>query len=216
VIERPLRCVVAPLLAWVCAAASAQTVSLSGSMGDKALLVINGTPHTVAAGTMRDGVKVIGVTPHDATVEIDGKRVVLVLGGAQVNLGGGGGAGSGTRIVMMAGNGGHFVGDGSINGRQVRFLVDTGASVIALGRSDAVRIGIDYKNAPRMVMNTANGQIVAFRVMLSSVRIGDVEVHNVEATVNPGEMPYVLLGNSFLTRFQMKRENDMLTLDRRL
>jgi len=48
------------------------------------------------------------------------------------------------------------------------------------------------------------------------VRIGDVEVHNVEATVSRGEMPFVLLGNSFLTRFQMKRENDMLTLERRL
>ena len=211
-----MRSLVAPLLALVSFAAAAQTVSLSGSMGDKALLVINGTPRTVAVGATRDGVKVIGVTPNDATVELNGKRVVLALGGAQVNLGGAGGAGSGTRIVMTAGTGGHFLGDGSINGRQVRFLVDTGASVIALGRSDAERIGLDYKNAPRIVMNTANGQVMAFRVVLASVRIGDVEVHNVEATVNPGEMPFVLLGNSFLTRFQMKRENDMLTLDRRL
>jgi aspartyl protease family protein len=210
-----MRRLIGPLLALACAAASAQTVSLSGSMGDKALLVINGTPRAVAVGTTRDGIKVIGVTPHDATVEIDGKRVVLALGGAQVNLGGAGGESSGTRIVMSAGSGGHFLGDGSINGKPVRFLVDTGASVIALGRSDAERIGLDYKNGTRVLMNTANGQVVAFRVTLTSVRIGDVQVHNVEATVSPGEMPYVLLGNSFLTRFQMKRENDMLTLDRR-
>ena len=212
-----MRCLVAPLLALVCVGASAQTtVSLSGSMGDKALLVINGTPRAVAVGTTRDGIKVIGVTPHDATVEIDGKRVVLLLGGAQVNLGGAGGASSGTRIVMTAGSGGHFLSDGSINGKQVRFLVDTGASVIALGRADAERIGLDYKNGTRVLMNTANGQVMAFRVTLNSVRIGDVQVHNVEATVSTGEMPFVLLGNSFLTRFQMKRENDMLTLDRRL
>jgi aspartyl protease family protein len=216
VIEPLVRWLVAALLVLTGIAASAQTVSLSGSMGDKALLVINGTPRTVAVGTTRDGVKVIGVTPHEATVEIDGKRIVLALGGAQVNLGGAGGESSGTRIVMTAGSGGHFLSDGSINGRQVRFLVDTGASVIALGRTDAERIGLDYKNAPRVRMNTANGQVVAFRVMLSTVRIGDVQVHNVEAIVNPGEMPYVLLGNSFLTRFQMKRENDMLTLERRL
>jgi aspartyl protease family protein len=211
-----MRRLIGPLLALACAAASAQTVSLSGSMGDKALLVINGTPRAVAVGTTRDGIKVIGVTPHDATVEIDGKRVVLLLGGAQVNLGGAGGASSGTRIVMTAGSGGHFLSDGSINGKQVRFLVDTGASVIALGRSDAERIGIDYKSGQRVLMNTANGQVMAFRVTLNSVRIGDVQVHNVEATVSTGEMPFVLLGNSFLTRFQMKRENDMLTLDRRL
>ena len=215
-IEPLTRWLAVALLALIGTAASAQTVSLSGSMGDKALLVINGTPRMVAVGTTRDGVKLISVTQHEATVEIDGKRVVLALGGAQLNLGGAGGESSGTRIVMTAGSGGHFLSDGSINGKRVRFLVDTGASVIALGRGDAERIGLDYKNAPRMVMNTANGQVVAFRVMLNSVRIGDVQVHNVEATVNPGDMPFVLLGNSFLTRFQMKRENDMLTLERRL
>ena len=51
--------------------------------------------------------------------------------------------------------------------------------------------------------------------MLTSVRIGDVQVYNVEALVVPAQMPYVLLGNSFLTRFQMKRENEMMTLERR-
>src|SRR5438552_12991559 len=170
-----MRCLAVALLALIGTAAAAQTVSLSGSMGDKALLVINGTPGMVAVGTTREGVKLIGVTQHEATVEIDGKRVVLALGGAQLNLGGAGGESSGTRIVMTAGSGGHFLSDGSINGKQVRFLVDTGASVIALGRGDAERIGLDYKNAPRMVMNTANGQVVAFRVMLNSVRIGDVQ-----------------------------------------
>ena len=50
---------------------------------------------------------------------------------------------------------------------------------------------------------------------LASVRIGDVQVYNVDASVLPAPMSHVLLGNSFLTRFQMKRENDMLTLDKR-
>ena len=50
---------------------------------------------------------------------------------------------------------------------------------------------------------------------LASVRIGDVEVYDVDAVVSPQPMPYVLLGNSFLTRFQMKRDNDQMVLERR-
>jgi aspartyl protease family protein len=209
------RLAIAALLALACAAASAQTVSLSGSMGDKALLVINGMPRTVAVGTTRDGVRLVSVNPHEALVEIDGKRVALALGGAQVNLGGAGGEASGSRIVMTASSGGHFLTAGAINGKPVQFLVDTGATVIALSQADADRIGLDYRKGARGLAGTANGVVAIYRVTLTTVRIGDVQVHNVEANVTPGTMPYVLLGNSFLTRFQMKRENDMLTLDRR-
>ena len=210
-----MRRLFAPLLALACFAASAQNVILSGSMGDRALLTINGAPRTVAVGATQQGVKLISVSAHDATVEIEGKRLLLPLGGAPVNLGGGGGEGTGTRIVMTAGSGGHFLSGGTINGKQVQFMVDTGATVIALGAADAERIGLDYKKGQRGMVRTANGEVVVFQVMLNTVRIGDVQVHNVEAVVVPQAMSYVLLGNSFLTRFQMKRENDLLTLDRR-
>jgi aspartyl protease family protein len=64
-------------------------------------------------------------------------------------------------------------------------------------------------------MNTANGTVTAWRLKLSSVRVGEVEVHDVDATVSPAGMPFVLLGNSFLTRFQMKRDNEQMQLERR-
>jgi aspartyl protease family protein len=212
-----MRRLIAPLLALACLSAAAQTtVSMSGSMGDKALLVINGVPRTIAVGETRQGVKLVSVTASEALVEVDGKRVALAMGGAQVNLGSAGGVeGAGKRIVMTANSGGHFVSAGTINGKQVQFLVDTGATTIALGRADAERIGLDYKSGQRGMASTANGPVVVYRAMLASVRIGDVQVHNVEAMVVPESMPHVLLGNSFLTRFQMKRENDLLTLDRR-
>jgi aspartyl protease family protein len=210
-----MRRLIAPLLALACFAASAQNVILSGSMGDRALLTINGAPRTLAVGATQQGVKLISVSANEATVEIDGKRLLLPLGGAPVNLGGAGSEGAGTRIVMTAGSGGHFLSGGTINGKQVQFMVDTGATVIALGQADAERIGLDYKKGQRGMVRTANGQVVVFQVMLNTVRIGDVQVHNVEAVVVPQAMSYVLLGNSFLTRFQMKRENDLLTLDRR-
>jgi aspartyl protease family protein len=64
-------------------------------------------------------------------------------------------------------------------------------------------------------MNTANGQALGYLLTLNSVRIGDVEVQNVEAIVSQQSMPYVLLGNSFLTRFSMRRDSDQMVLERR-
>jgi aspartyl protease family protein len=84
-----------------------------------------------------------------------------------------------------------------------------------MSQTVAEQIGLNYRNGQRSLGNTENGQIVAYRVTLDSVRIGDVQVYNVEAAVLPAGMEQVLLGNSFLTRFQMKRENDKMTLDKR-
>jgi aspartyl protease family protein len=195
--------------------AFAQTVSLSGSLGDKALLVIDGTPRTVAAGSTVNGVKLLSVSGGDAVVEVHGKRVKLALGGAQVNLGGKPTEGSGSQIVLTAGSGGHFFANGSINGKAVRFVVDTGATYVSMGAAEAERLGIDFRRGERGMTQTANGTMPAYKVMLASVRIGDVQVYNVEALVGQSGMDQILLGNSFLTRFQMKRENDLMTLNRR-
>jgi aspartyl protease family protein len=197
-------------------AALAQSVAMTGSMGSKALLVIDGgAPRALAAGESAQGVKVVKVTSSDVVVDIAGKRQTVMLGAAPVSLGGGGGGASGSQILLTAGQGGHFYANGSINGRNVNFLVDTGATTIALGQAEADRIGLAYKQGRRIPVSTANGVTSGYLVSLSSVRINDVEVYNVEAIVQPAPMPYVLLGNSFLGRFQMKRENDLLTLNKR-
>jgi aspartyl protease family protein len=147
---------------------------------------------------------------------MDGKHIRLQLGGAPVNLGRASGGESGTQIVMTAGPGGHFTSGGTINGKSVRFLVDTGATLVSMSEADADRIGLKYRDGERGHANTANGSIEVHRVKLDVIRIGDVQVYNVEALVGPMPMENILLGNSFLGRFQMKRENDRLTLDRRL
>lgn len=203
------------MLAWMPALAAAQSVSMSGSLGDKALLVIDGAPRTVAAGSTVAGVKVIRVSGSETVVEVGGKRQTLQLGGAQVNLGGAASAGGGTQIVLAAGSGGHFVTQGSINGRAVRFVVDTGATNVAMSEAEARRIGVDFSRGQRGMVRTANGDVVAHRVSLREVRIGDVTVYDVDATVVPSPMEIILLGNSFLSRFQMKREADVLVLDKR-
>ena len=193
----------------------AQSVSYSGHMGDKALLVIDGTPRTLAAGATQSGVRLVSVNAGAAVIEVGGKRQTLTLGGSPVSLGGADSEGGGEQIVLTAGLGGHFITGGSINGRPVQFMVDTGATTVAMSASEADRIGLKYKDSPRFTGSTANGTVIGHRVSLNSVRIGDVMVYGIEAAVLPLPMPHILLGNSYLTRFQMKRENDRMTLDKR-
>ena len=202
--------------ALLCAAgAAAQTVSMGGSLGSNALLVIDGKPRSVAVGATVEGIRLVSVTGNDAVVEIKGKRVLLRLGDAQVNLGGKASEGGGKQIVLTAQSGGHFHANGAINGQSVRFMVDTGATMVSMDKYEAERLGLDYKNGRRGTTRTANGDTTVYATKLASVRIGDVLVYNVDALVSPAPMPYILLGNSFLTRFQMKRENDVMTLDLR-
>lgn len=199
------------------ALASAQTVTLNGAIGTRqALLVIDGQPQAVAVGATVKGVRLLALTPTQAEVELGGARRTLTLGAGPVRVSGGASGGGGREIVLTAGPGGHFLTAGAINGRAANFMVDTGATSVAIGQAEADRMGIDYKKSTRRgVAETANGRVPAYGVTLTSVRVGDVEVANVEAVVLPAAMPHILLGNSFLTRFQMKRENDVLRLEKR-
>jgi aspartyl protease family protein len=208
-----------PLLGlWLALAtgASAQTVSLSGSLGEtKALLLIDGQPHTVAVGSTVKGVTLKRVSDGEAEVQMGGKTQLVRLGAAPARVGGGSSVGGGNEIVLPVGPGGHFITSGSINGKSVQFMVDTGATVIAMSQVDADRIGIDWKSGRRGLSNTAGGMVPVYGVNLTSVRIGNVEVFTVEAVVLQAEMPTILLGNSFLSRFSMRRESDVMRLERK-
>jgi aspartyl protease family protein len=196
--------------------ASAQTVTFNGHLGtQKALLVIDGEPHTVTVGSAVRGVRLLSLTPSQAEVVIGESRRTLALGAGAVRASGPAPASGGNEIVLAAGKNGHFRTIGQINGKSAEFMVDTGASVVSLGQVEADRLGLDYKNGVPGTSRTANGTLPMRIIVLNSVRIGDVEIANVEAAVTPGSIGVVLLGNSFLTRFQMKRENDVLRLEKR-
>ncbi len=196
---------------------AATSVVLSGVLGSKALLIVGGTtPKAVAAGESHQGVKVLSVTPEQAVVEVDGGRHTLRLGETPSRLGRVDAPSSGRRIVLTADNGGHFTGAGSINGRAMRFLVDTGATAVAIGAAEAERMGLEFRNNPPVSLRTANGTAQGWRVKLDSVRIGDVELREVDAIITPTALPYVLLGNTFLTQFQMTRLTDQMVLEKRL
>jgi aspartyl protease family protein len=213
---RVLCAVVAVAGAAVCQAAP--TVQLQGSLGTgKALLVIDGVPQTLAVGASARGVTLRRLMDGEAEVEVAGQVQRLRLGAAPARFSGaeGGAGASGSSIVLAAGPGGHHMATGQINGAPVRFMVDTGATMITLSQSEATRIGVDWQRGQRGMTQTANGPVAVWQVTLSAVRIGDVEVANVAAVVVPAEMPIALLGNSFLNRFSMRRDADVLRLERK-
>ncbi|MGM9480511.1 retropepsin-like aspartic protease family protein [Roseateles sp. NT4] len=189
-------------------------VHLNGMLGTRAaLLVIDGEARTMQVGTTALGVKLIALEDGRATVEYGGKRQTLAMGAAPGRLEANPGAQR--QIVLPVGPGGHFTATGTINGHTTTFLVDTGATSVAIGQIEADKLGLRYLNGRRLITQTANGIAPAYQLSLSSVRIGGVEIRDVEAIVIPGLTSHVLLGNSFLNRFQMRRENDVMTLDLR-
>ncbi len=195
--------------------ASAQSVALSGVMGSKALLVVDGgAPKALGAGETHQGVKVVSVSGELAVVEIKGKRVNVRVGDSPVSQGAQPGGSNGSKIVLPIGSGGHFFAQGLVNGKPIQFMLDTGATTVAIGQSDALRMGIDYQKGQAVRMGTANGVAQGWKIKLSTIKIGDVEVYDVDAIVGP-DMPFALLGNSFLGRFNMNKTIDLMVLEKR-
>lgn len=195
-------------------------VVLSGILGGRALLLVGASaPKAVAPGETVQGVRLISLDKDSALLEQDGQRFTLRLGESpvQVKTGTGGPRpANGRRITLTSDSAGHFKSQGSINGQLMQFVVDTGATVVSIGRADAERMGLAFLGGQPVQMQTANGTAQGWRIQLQSVRVGDVEVFDVEAVVTSTAMPMVLLGNSFLNRFQMHRVSDQMVLEKRL
>ena len=211
-------------------AASAQTTAaLTGFMGNRALIMIDGgTPRVVAVGASVSGIKVLSLDPkkHLAEVEINGEpKTLRLIGmpssygsrppGAKAKTDAPASAGASDAVVTVPISGdGHFYVDGYINGHTHKFMVDTGASTVVMGEDDANRMGIDYKRKGNPVqMSTANGSIQAYAIKLDSVMIGEIEEKNIDAIVG-SNMPFILLGNSFLSRLKMQRNSNTMLLGR--
>jgi aspartyl protease family protein len=173
----------------------------------------NGPIQTLSVGQKTpQGVVLVSVDRESATFEIEGKRVTLGMGRARMP------ASQSTveSAVLTADVQGHFTAEALVNGVPVRFVVDTGATLISLPASIALRIGIDYRKGMKAMMSTANGPAPGYLVRLDTVRIGNVTVQGIEAVVLEGNsLPSPLLGMSFLNRMNMKREGDIMTLTKR-
>lgn len=200
---------------WLLAGTSAQAVEvgIAGVFPNKALLVIDGAPpRSVAVGQKTEqGVKLLAVEDGAAVVEVEGRRRILRVGQSVVSQ-----QGSSAPVLTLSSDArGHFYATGVINGGSIRFLVDTGATMVSLGASDARRLGIDLRNAPVGYSQTANGAARVYKVVLSSVRIGDITLTDVDGLVHESDLPIALLGMSFLNRMEMQRDGERMTLKKR-
>jgi aspartyl protease family protein len=203
------------LLLWALPAlAPAADITLVGTFGEKAAVIAidRGTPKTVKVGQTFGGVTLISVEKERATIEVEGKRRVLQRGQTYSSEGGGGDRQS---VTLLAAGGGHYWADGAINGGPIRFVVDTGATFIALPASDAQRLGIDYRKGQLGSTLTAAGPTPSWRVRLDTVRVGNIEMNNIEGMVIESGLPVALLGNSFLSRVEIKQDSGRMTLTRR-
>jgi len=189
-------------------------VGLIGIVSNKAIVSIDGAPaRTLSPGQEYMGVTLVSVQGETATLLIDGKRRTMRIG--QNAIGDPNGSPDAS-VTLVADRRGMFRTTGAINGTPIKFLVDTGASMVSLGASDARRLGLNLENAPKNSFSTANGRVLKYVIKLDTVKLGDIVLHNVDCAVNPDQdMPYALLGMSFLSRVNMLREGDAMTLKKR-
>lgn len=206
--------IIALVLWFACGLAAAAEVSLVGVIGGKAAVVVvdGGEPKTVKVGQTWNGITVLSVDKDSALMEIEGTRRLMQQGQHYRRAAA---TSDRAQVTLAAGPGGHFVGEGAVNGKPIRFLVDTGATSIAIPASFAQRAGIDFRKGEHGLSNTAGGLVPVYRINVDTVRLGAIELQSVEAVVFEAGLDVALLGMSFLNRVDMKREGDTLTLTRR-
>lgn len=176
-----------------------------------ALLVIDGKQRMLRVGASSpEGIKLVSADGKQAVIDIKGKRETLTLNrliSTQFQQA------EKSELRIASGRGGHYFINGKINGLPVNFMVDTGATSIAMNYLEAERLGIDYRAGEPISVSTANGIAKAFVVTLGRVSVGDIELHQVEAAVSTSSSPeIILLGNSFLGRLDMAIAEGVLVL----
>jgi aspartyl protease family protein len=199
-------------------AALGADVAVQAIMGDRALIAVDGgRGRLLRPGEAHAGVRLLEIQSGKVVVELAGRKQVVPLGG-RVNARATAAtrAGGVDKAVLHADGKGHFSASGAINGIPATLLVDTGASVVALPRSLALQAGVRLDDNQRALIHTANGRTPAWHAVLNSVQVGDIRLNLVEAVVvEDRQLPFPLLGMSFLNRTDMHREGDQLTLVQR-
>lgn len=202
------------LLVFVCGHSLAvDKIKIVGLFKDKAVIIIDGKQRILRKNaTSPEGVTLISANSNEAILEVDGERKNYTLGN-QVSI-----KFSETepgRTVSIAPTNELYLVNGSINDFQVQFLVDTGASSVAMNRQTAKRLGLNFRmDGQEGLSETASGYSKIYVVNLEKVTVGDIVLEDVEGVVHDSEFPrIILLGNSFLSKVHLRREGQLLLLE---
>jgi len=195
----------------------ARQVVLQGILGSKALLQVDGQRQMMSVrDAMQRGVRVLRIAEEQVDVEVDGKQRRLRLGDSH-SVAGRYKARETTEVIIVKNNNGMYSTVGSINGLPVSFLVDTGATSVAMNAQHAKRLAIDFRVTGEPVfVGTASGVSKAYRVTLDRVTVGGITQHNVRAVVIDGNFPVqALLGMSFLGQLEIQRDGNIMRLKKK-
>jgi aspartyl protease family protein len=198
----------------LCAAAAqaAPQVRVVGLFPNAAVVNIDGQRKFIREGeTGPQGVQLVSADSHKAVLRVDGVESSYELS-REYNAAGYSAPRPAPELVIARGAGGHYWVSGAINGQTAQFLIDTGATTVAMNEEQARRLGIDYRVAGKpMVASTASGTVKGWRINLNSVKLGGIEVLGVEASVLEGEFPTeILLGMSFLNRVGWREDQGIM------
>ena len=181
---------------------------------NKAVLLIDEDRVLLSVGeTTKHGITLISADAKGAVVEIEGKKHRYTLGGL-VRSSPNEHANTEKKIYVYRGPDNLFRTTGSINGYPVNFLVDTGASSIAISSQEARRLGINYRLSGKPIwISTASGTEPGFRVVMDRVSIAGITLRSVQGLVIEGAEPSTpLLGMSYLNRFEITNDGQVMTL----
>lgn len=194
--------------------AQAFDILVLGLFRDMAIIRVDDKQYKLRVGeATMEGIKLISATSEQAVLEVDGQRETYTLG-SRVQSSFAKPDKSQARIQPTRGM---YLVQGFVNRQPVQFLLDTGASWVSFNARQAKKLGINYRyeGTPGWA-STANGQVRIYRLKLKTVRVGEIELHNVDAAVMDGSSPTTaLLGMSFLSRVKMEHEGEVLMLQTR-
>jgi aspartyl protease family protein len=195
---------------------AAEQVQVVGLFPGAAVVNVDGQRKLVKVGqTGPGGVQVVSADSRGAVLRVNGvERAYSLSREASAGFS----APTKSQISIARGADGHYWAAGTVGGHTVHFLVDTGATSVAINEAQARRLGIDYRvQGEPMVASTANGRAKAWRIKLPQVKIGPLEVLGVEAFVLEGEGSVdSLLGMSFLNRVRWHEDQGVLVLESKL
>jgi len=192
---------------------AANVVYLEEVYEDAVALVIDSNEVVLEVGERKHDVKLIDIFNRGALLEINGLRKRIGIS-TQIKVGSSYQSSSSKRVLIPAQRGGHHYIMGKINGGQIEFVVDTGASIIAINQSDAKRLGINYLRGQRGQANTANGQIEIRRVVFDRVNIGGIVQYDIAAAIFPDSaLSVALLGNSYLSLINLEIADGVMILE---